>query len=453
MSTKGMSGGGGVRGDRGVPGRAHVAGAGDAESERPHLLAQAAHLLAAAWDFEQTMSSVAAFAAHTLGEFSVVETAAPGGRPTCRVAAPTDDAAPLARAVEARLLECRFPPLSERMANMPSLVLAQVTDPTLLEMFSPLRPRSMVLVPLVAGERCLGALAFLSTSSTRRYEAGDLGSALDVAEFVANAIDNAERFHTAEASTHARDHLLDAVAHDLFNALTAAKLSLVAISRRPQPQVKAAEHDALILRRALEHMERLVADLRDARQMELGRFTVDTGAAASPDALIATAIECASVQARQHRLEAASAPDLPFVRVDEGRILQVFANLIGNALKFTPPGGVITVGARAGTDNDVIFFVRDNGPGIADPDRSHVFEWRWQARPDERCGSGLGLAICRGIVEAHGGTIAVDTRLGQGSTFSFTLPIADPPSARSDAAAALRDRTLRGRRLDREPVR
>jgi signal transduction histidine kinase len=141
------------------------------------------------------------------------------------------------------------------------------------------------------------------------------------------------------------------------------------------------------------------------------------------------------------------------VRVDEGRILQVFANLIGNALKFTPPGGIITVGARAGTDNDVIFFVRDNGPGIADPDRSHVFEWRWQARPDERCGSGLGLAICRGIVEAHGGTIAVDTRLGQGSTFSFTLPIADPPPAGSDAAAALRDRALRARRLDREPVR
>ena len=106
-------------------------------------------------------------------------------------------------------------------------------------------------------------------------------------------------------------------------------------------------------------------------------------------------------------------------------LLQVFENLIGNALKFTHPGGRITVGAapRAG---ETLFWVADTGSGIASEDVVHVFDRFWQSRKADRRGAGLGLSIVKGIVEAHGGRIWVESLIGRGSTFFFTIPAAPP---------------------------
>jgi signal transduction histidine kinase len=122
------------------------------------------------------------------------------------------------------------------------------------------------------------------------------------------------------------------------------------------------------------------------------------------------------------RLDAAE--PLPEVFVDRHRVLQVFENLIGNALKFTPAGGRITVGAVA-QSGAVLCYVRDTGPGIPAEAQPHLFDRFWQARrsgAQRRSGAGLGLAIVRGIVEAHGGRIWVESAPGEGSTFYFTLP-------------------------------
>ena len=113
--------------------------------------------------------------------------------------------------------------------------------------------------------------------------------------------------------------------------------------------------------------------------------------------------------------------EVPDVWADRDRLLQVFDNLIGNAIKFTPPGGCITVGA-ARRDAHVLFWVGDTGPGIAIEDQPHVFDRFWQARPTTRTGAGLGLPIVKGIVEAHGGRVWVESAPGQGSTFLFTIP-------------------------------
>src|SRR5690606_15386849 len=118
---------------------------------------------------------------------------------------------------------------------------------------------------------------------------------------------------------------------------------------------------------------------------------------------------------------------LPGILADRDRILQVLSNLIGNAIKFTPEGGTIEVRVDSGSEG-VCFSVADTGPGIPAEDLPRIFRPFWQAEGRSLEGAGLGLMIARGIVEAHGGVIRVDSREGKGSTFSFTLPVATPPA-------------------------
>jgi signal transduction histidine kinase len=114
--------------------------------------------------------------------------------------------------------------------------------------------------------------------------------------------------------------------------------------------------------------------------------------------------------------------EVPDVRADRARVLQVLSNLVGNALKFTPAGGTVTVTAEAAGES-VAFHVADTGEGIAPEHLPRLFDRFWQAERGDRKGLGLGLAIAKGIVEAHGGRIWAESVPGQGSTFSFTLPV------------------------------
>jgi signal transduction histidine kinase len=121
-------------------------------------------------------------------------------------------------------------------------------------------------------------------------------------------------------------------------------------------------------------------------------------------------------------------PERPVhVRADGGRIAQVLGNLIGNALKFTPEGGLVTVDATPTSAGDRIrFTVADTGPGIPQEHLPHIFDRFYQVRATGRAGAGLGLAIARGLVEAHGSNLDVSSEPGQGTTFSFDLPVAEP---------------------------
>jgi signal transduction histidine kinase len=119
------------------------------------------------------------------------------------------------------------------------------------------------------------------------------------------------------------------------------------------------------------------------------------------------------------------ASDLPEVWGDHDRLLQVFENLIGNAVKFTGAGGRITVGADA-REHEVVFWVKDTGCGIASESLPRVFDRFWQASRAGSGGAGLGLPIAKGIVEAHRGRIWVESTLGRGSTFFVSIPKARP---------------------------
>src|SRR5262249_13024327 len=135
---------------------------------------------------------------------------------------------------------------------------------------------------------------------------------------------------------------------------------------------------------------------------------------------------CAIAVGRGIRLEASAGGSLARVLADRERIAQVFSNLIGNALKFTPPGGRVAL--RVWRSSSVVSFaVEDTGPGITAGDRARVFDRFWQAKKSG-AGTGLGLSIAKAIVEGHHGTIGVDSAPGRGSRFEFSLPIAESPT-------------------------
>jgi signal transduction histidine kinase len=121
-------------------------------------------------------------------------------------------------------------------------------------------------------------------------------------------------------------------------------------------------------------------------------------------------------------LDLARSQALPAVHCDRDRVLQVLSNLIANAIKVTPGGGTITLAAEP-RQHEVVLVVSDTGPGIAPDQLEHIFDRYWRGGRVGYKGTGLGLGIARGIVEAHGGRIWVESALGQGATFRFTLPI------------------------------
>jgi signal transduction histidine kinase len=128
-------------------------------------------------------------------------------------------------------------------------------------------------------------------------------------------------------------------------------------------------------------------------------------------------------ESKSIRLKSSLSDELPEVSIDVHQILRVFSNLVGNAIKFTPEGGEILVGASA-RGSEVLFTVQDNGIGIEEKQIAHVFDRYWQAADGDRRGAGLGLAIARGIVEAHGGSIRIERGENGGATVRFSIPTA-----------------------------
>lgn len=229
----------------------------------------------------------------------------------------------------------------------------------------------------------------------------------------------------AEEAVLARDAVLSIVSHDLRNPLGAvltgvAFLLDIVLAEEPVPVQPA--HLRPILR-AAHRANRMIDDLLDVTRIESG--TLSVAADYQPVApLLAEAMDVLRPSANERgvRLEHAVRGDPAAVAADHGRILQVFANIGGNAIKFTPPGGRVLLVAEP-AECAVRFSVCDTGPGMDSEQMEHVFDRFWQAQRGDRRGVGLGLSIVRGIVEAHGGSIDVRSVMGEGATFSFTLPL------------------------------
>ncbi len=226
-----------------------------------------------------------------------------------------------------------------------------------------------------------------------------------------------------EAARHARETMLAIVSHDLRSPLTAVLLGIGYVKRalgegRP-PESLSGALDAI--HRSADSMKRLVDDLLDAARIEAGRFSLQPSRQDLAP-IVEDAVESGrlSADARRVRLDLDVPPGEHPVHCDRQRLTQVLANLIGNAVKFSPEGARVELRLReeAGW---LRIDVRDWGPGIAEADLPHVFARYWQSTDTVHLGAGLGLYIARAIVESHGGRIEVRSRLGEGSTFSIYL--------------------------------
>lgn len=236
-----------------------------------------------------------------------------------------------------------------------------------------------------------------------------------------------------EAEERSRRQLLADTAHELRHPLAVlqGRLELMQDGLVPLNQ------EALLpLQDEVIRLTRLVGDLRDLSLAEVGGLSlqlksVDAGA------LLETLLGNleAVAAAREIRLRAEVAPDLPPVQADPDRIRQVFVNLLSNALQYTAPGGEVTLRAwhRGG---QVHLRFCDTGPGIAPTDLPHIFDRFYRAdksRTRATGGSGLGLAIVRSLVELHHGTVTVDSQLGAGTCFTVVLPVQPAAGGRQDA--------------------
>ncbi|WP_162159641.1 GAF domain-containing sensor histidine kinase [Cystobacter fuscus] len=398
------------------------------------VLGEVGDRLASTLDHEQTLTNVAALAVGSLADCCLLALETEDWRPR-RLKAVHRDAnqGPLVEALERTALERRGPSLlSPLLETRRPWVLPEVTSGSLqslarseehLRLLLELNPRSLMGLPLQVHEHFLGTLVLVASAPRHAYGEADLRLGEELARRAALAIQSARLYRTAREATQARDDVLAVVAHDLRNPLNAISISAQTLLRQ-QIVVGDTRLQAplRIIRGSVERMNRLIQDLLNVSRLEAGRLAVETYPEPT-ESLLQEALEEARPLASRLQLGTDIAEVLPWVRVDRERILQVFSNLLGNALKFTPPGGRVTLGARA-EGTVVRFWVSDTGPGIPPEAREHLFDRFWQMRHGDRRGAGLGLSIAKGLVEAHGGRIWVESEPGRGSTFCFVVPVA-----------------------------
>lgn len=273
--------------------------------------------------------------------------------------------------------------------------------------------KAAAYLPLLVDDHAFGAIGLMYGEQTsfgeedRRYM--DL-----LARQCALAL---ERALECEAR-RAREEALAIAGHDLRTPLSSISLSAGLLELSADEKIK---HRARVIRTAAERAGELLRDLLDAAVIEQGRLRIDV-APCDGAALLEELRELFApiAEAKRITLLASCTGDFGAIAIDHARMHQALSNLLGNALKLTPEEG--TVEARLEADDGLLrCIVRDTGPGI-DPDSvPRLFDRYWQARATNRAGVGLGLYIVKGIVEAHGGVIHVDTAPGAGTTFTLMI--------------------------------
>ncbi len=295
-------------------------------------------------------------------------------------------------------------------------------------------PRSVMAVPLRARGESFGALTLARNDASKPYDDRDLQFATEVGRRASVAIENARLYATArrdraaaEEASRAKDQFLAVLGHELRNPLAPIATALRLMSLRA---ADACVSERSIIERQVQHMTRLVDDLLDVSRITRGKVELRRRPIEIAD-VIAKAVEIASpaLEQKQHRLEVDVPSSGLMVNGDAGRLAQVFANLLTNSAKYTPPYGDVAV--RATHDRRTVrVSVRDTGMGIAPDVLPHVFEVFVQGsrRDAVRAGLGLGLAIVRSLTDLHSGRVeARSAGLNQGSEFVVELPLLEGP--------------------------
>ena len=292
-----------------------------------------------------------------------------------------------------------------------------------LEILRELAPASMMIVPLRSRERVLGALLFARDKNERAYNDSDVALAVELALRAASALDNAQLYRQSQLAIRARDNVLGVVSHDLRNPLAVISMCATSLLEGGSSDEGRRLETMRTIHASTRWAQRLIQDLLDVTAIEAGGLSL-VRSAEDPVLLMtkaALAFETLAAE-RSVAIVMALPGETPFIFCDADRVQQALGNLIENALKFTPTGGQIELGAALSRDG-VRLYVADGGPGIPDEDVSRIFDRFWTAGRDSRIrGTGMGLAIVRGIIEAHGGRAWVERNASGGATFNLLLP-------------------------------
>ncbi len=404
-----------------------------AEDEQ-RFLSDVGSVLASTIDYEETLAGVASLVIRDMADCCIIDLVEEGGRVRRVTAMHRDPAmAPVMGVLRNLELDLQRPHLGSAVFETRQPVVENDISTGYISSIAhdeeheralrTLAIRSLMAVPLKAHGRMLGALLFLSRTPGR-YPAHDILLATELATRAALAVHNALLYTAAKRATELRDTVLGIVAHDLRNPLTTIMMQASLLQMGRPEGDRRSKKPGESIRRAAVRMNRLILDLLDVTRIEAGQLPLER-AAVAVDRVARDVAEAQEplVNAAGLTLKLDVARELPAITADAHRLLQIFENLIGNAAKFTPPGGEVTLGARR-ANGEVLCWVGDTGPGIKAEYLPHLFDRFWQARRGEHRGAGLGLPIVKGIVEAHGGRVWVESTGGRGTTVYFTLPVA-----------------------------
>lgn len=399
------------------------------------FLAEASKQFAQSLDYEATLKNITQLAVPTIADWCVVDLVENGVVRRVSVAHVDPEKARLAAD-----LQQRYPPdpnATTGIANVlrtgrselhSAITEAELTaaarDPAHLLLLRALGFRAYIIVPILSRDQILGTIALVTAESSRRYSDDDLLIAQDLASRAATAIENARLYAEAQNAVQMREQVLAIVSHDLRNQLGVIGMGAQVVGLHLSDLTNGAEllKPLEMIQRTTRSMQNLLDDLLDLASIEAGRLSID----ARPEPVLPILAEAcdshqAIARARQIRLACEFTVDDVTVLCDRDRILQVLANLVGNAIKFCKEGDAIALRAEA-RDQDVLVAVRDNGPGISREEFDAIFEpYRTMKQPGQD-GTGLGLYIAKGIIQGHGGRIWVESAVGEGTTFFFTLP-------------------------------
>jgi signal transduction histidine kinase len=408
--------------------------------EHASFLADASKQLASSLDYEITVASVARLAIPTLADYCALDILDNDGMVRRLAVAHIDPAK------ESLGFELAQPGPPSAIASRGVMQVLRSGRPSVLRLADESAPGStsdagdlqalralgfdsVIIVPMVAGDRMLGALTFAAAEPRRPYELADLTLVEEFADRCALAVDHARLYRQAQDALERRDAYLATVSHDLKNplALIAGQAQLLrrVAEREGAPSASRVSQGLGRIETTVARMTGMIDELLDVTSLELGHQLELQSRPMDMVGLMRRKVSEYEQTTDRHVFRVAAETDLLGVW-DSERLERVLDNLLGNAIKYTPDGGVITVIVVRDDDEPgawAVVSVRDPGVGIPPADLPRIFDRFQRAGNVGRiAGTGIGLAVARHIVEQHGGNISVESVEGKGSTFTIRLP-------------------------------
>jgi PAS domain S-box-containing protein len=414
--------------------------------EGQQFLADAGKALTSSLDYQTRLNAVAQLAVPRIADWCAIDIVGDDSAVSQLAVAHVDPA----KVAWARELRQRFPPNPDAPQGVPNVIrtgrtefIPEITEdmlramarnPEQLEIALRVGFTSVIIAPLTARGRTMGAITFVTAESGRRYDAADVALAEELARRAAIAIDNARLYAAeqqaraeAEAAVRLRDQFLSIAAHELKTPLTTLLGNAQLMLRRAQRDSTLPERELRQLRVINEQssrLHRMVLALLDISRLESGQLSIER-APLDFVALTRRVVEEIRSASDGRAIEIVGPAEPLLVAGDELRLEQVLQNLIQNALKYSPDGQPVVVHVEQRSEHAAVA-VTDHGIGIPTTALPRLFGRFYRAPNAESQqigGMGVGLYVVKEIITLHNGEIAVESVEGQGSTFTIALPL------------------------------